>query len=143
MSEANKATMRRFYEAVVAGDFAAMEALVAPDVLDHVAMGAGMPPGREGFLAHVQALRGGFPDLSITVEDMVAEGDRVVTFWRARGTHLGPFLRMPPTGKAIEWLVIDIARLRDGHVVEYFPRTDRLLVLQQMGATITPPAAAD
>ncbi len=94
--------------------------------------------GREGIEQFYGALRAAFPDLRITIEDQVAEGDRVVTRWTARGTHTGAFQGIPPTGKQGRMTGIDIDRIADGKVVECWVNSDDLGLLQQLGVIPTP-----
>jgi steroid delta-isomerase-like uncharacterized protein len=90
---------------------------------------------------YVAALRDAFPDVHITIEDQVAEGDRVVTRWTARGTHTGAFQGIPPTGKRGSMTGIDINRFADGKVVECWTNADDLGLLQQLGVIPTPEIA--
>jgi predicted ester cyclase len=78
--------------------------------------------------------RAAFPDGSMTIEDMIAEGDKVVTRKSYRGTHQGEFLSIPPTGRQIRVGLIDIMRIVDGKVVEHWNVGDDLGMLQQLGA---------
>ena len=89
MSETNKALVRRFYDEVMnRGNLDVIDELCTPDVVDHRAQ-PGLPPGTDG-VKHMMAMyRAVFPDLVVTLEDMVAEGDRVVVRWSGRGTHKG------------------------------------------------------
>jgi predicted ester cyclase len=74
-----------------------------------------------------------FPDLQITVEDMVAEGDKVAVRWRLRATHQGEFMGIPPTGNQVTMTGIDINRLEGGRLVERWGNEDMLGLLQQLG----------
>jgi len=99
-----KATVRRFYEEVVGrGSTAAAEELLSADLLDH-----GVPPmflpGRAGFLQFAASLKTAFPDLRVTVEDLIAEGDQVAARVSVRGTHKGVLLgRLAATGRSATW----------------------------------------
>src|ERR1700752_3707332 len=95
---ANRALVLRFMEAGWnQGDMAAVDELVAPDAIAHHPE-PGTSPGREGWKQSIQMYRGSFPDLHYTVEDTVAEGDRVVVRWTARATDTLGFMGRPPTG---------------------------------------------
>jgi steroid delta-isomerase-like uncharacterized protein len=135
--EQNKATVRRYFEAMNAvyatGDFALLDGLIAPDYVYHAETGD--LRGIEGMRELVSAYRAAFPDVRFTVEDLVAEGDRVVVRFTAAGTQRGEFLGIAPTGKAISVSVIDLLRLRDGQIVEDWERFDLLNMLSQLGAT--------
>ena len=97
--EENKTIARRFNEDIWGtGDEAALEDVFAEDVVDHGG-NPGQPPGREGHKYQLDLFRSAFPDLHVTTEDIVAEGDKVVTRWTARGTYQGELMGIPPTGK--------------------------------------------
>ena len=74
-----------------------------------------------------------FPDLHLTVEDMIAEGDKVVTRFTSRGTQTGAFMGIPPTGKQVTVSSIVIARIADGKIVEEWGLDDQMGMLQQLG----------
>ena len=73
------------------------------------------------------------PDLQAIIHDQVADGDKVVTRKTLRGTHLGPWMGIPPTGKVIDIEVIDILAVRDGKITDHWNLVDRLGLMQQMG----------
>ena len=79
-----------------------------------------------------------FPDLHITVEDMIAEGDKIVARLTMRGTHQGAFLGIPPTGKQVTGTAIDINRITGGKSVEHWNNSDTLGLLQQLGVVPLP-----
>jgi predicted ester cyclase len=79
----------------------------------------------------------GFPDLQTTVEDLVAEGEKVVGRWAGRATHSGPFMNIPPTGKQVTVAGIAIVRLEGGKIVEEWVNFDALGMMQQLG--VIPP----
>ena len=133
MSEQHKRLVRRVIEEVYnKGDFAVVDQLAAGDLLIHMA--SQEIRGREGAKQYVAALRAGFPDLHIAIEDQIAEGDRVVTRWTARGTHTGQFQGIPPTGKEVRVAGTDIDRIADEKVVECWSHVDELGLMQQLGA---------
>ena len=137
MSEQNKAFVRRLIEEVIGrGNFALVDDLVADDYVGHSSF-----PGtstREGHKQFFVALRRAFPDLQITVEDQIAEGDQVVTRWSARGTHKGEFAGIQPTGKRAVMTGIDIDRIANGKLVECWTKSDDMGLLQQIGAIPEP-----
>ena len=96
----NKALVRRLWEGLVgAGDHGLADELLAPDYTVHF---AGNPPmDRDGFLQFLGGLRTAFPDLAVTVEDQLAEGDWVAVRWTWRGTQRGPFMGLPATGGSV------------------------------------------
>ena len=112
-----------------------IDELVAQDYIQHT---KGVPPGRVGVQQFFTTLRAAFPDIHNTIEDMLAEGDRVV--WRStiRGTHTGPFRGIPPTGKQVTITAINILRIVDGQFVENWGEQDNLGLMQQLGVIPTP-----
>ncbi len=139
MSEAeNKTIARRFNEEVWGrGDEAALEELLAPDFVDHGAL-PGQTPDREGHRQTLATFRSAFPDLNVTTEDIIAEGDKVVSRWRARGTHQGELIGIAPTGNEVTFTGIDVLRIAEGKVVERWAEGNDLEVMQQIGAIPEP-----
>lgn len=133
MSERNKAQIRRVIEEIYnRGDLTAVDELAASEMVIHAASGDIV--GREGVRQYVAALRTGFPDLEVTVEGQIAEGDMVVTRWTARGTHAGVFQGLAPTGRRACVTGTDIDRMVDGRAVECWMQMDELGLMQQLGA---------
>lgn len=135
--EGNKAVAKRAVEAINAGDFSLLESLVAPDGADH-AVPPGMPPTRDSAIQFLSMFRAAFPDLHYTVEDVIAEDDRVVQRSTASGTMKGDFLGMPATGKSATWAEVHILRVKDGKIVEHWASVDQLGMLQQLGLAPMP-----
>jgi steroid delta-isomerase-like uncharacterized protein len=134
MSEQNKILERRLVEEVWnQGNFAVIDELVARDYLGHSTMPANETHGREGYRQFYAGLRQAFPDILFTVEDQVAEGDRVVTRWTARGTHVGEFQGIPPTGRHGIITGITIERIANGKVVECWTNADDLGMMRLLG----------
>jgi steroid delta-isomerase-like uncharacterized protein len=94
-----------------------MRDLVAPDFIDHDPL-PGQPAGVEGAEYVVSTMHGAHPDLRFTIDDLVAEGDRVTIRWTLRGTNTGPMLGRPPTGQPVELAAIVIFRIEDGKIAE-------------------------
>jgi len=136
MFEANKAVVHRWVKAVNEGDADINEDLFTPDTAFHVP--AGTAPGREGrrewFLNRLTA----FPDIHATVEDQIAEGDKVVSRITFRGTHKGPLGGIPPTGKSVEWTIITIDHIQHGKILERFGLPDRMTLYRQLGVVTDP-----
>ncbi len=107
-----------------------IDELFAPDFVEHQ---AGIKPDRPGVKASIQELRSAFADFHLQVEDAIANGDRVWLRLHATGTHEGPFMGVPATGRRIDVTVIDIVRIADGRLVEHWGVADRLAVAQQIG----------
>ena len=125
--EANKAVIRRIFEEVIpAGDTAAMRDLAAPDFLDHDPM-PGQPAGAEGAEYVVSTMHTAHPDLRFTIDDLVAEGDRVTIRWTLHGTNTGPMLGRPPTGQQVELAAIVIFRMADGRIAERWAAWNRVV----------------
>ena len=133
MSEQNKALARRYFEAENNGNLAAMDELIAADVVVHGGLFPELPSGPAGIKEIHTTLRTAFPDISVTVEDMIAEGDKVVTRWTIRGTHKGELMGIAPTGKQITEEGIEIFRIAGGKIVEIRLIHDRLGLMQQLG----------
>jgi steroid delta-isomerase-like uncharacterized protein len=139
MSEENKALFRRMFEgAINQGNMDLIDELVAPDVVEHEGLPPGVPAGREGVKMMFTMFRGAFPDLNATIDDVIAEGDKVVARSTWSGTHQGEFMGIPATGKRVSFGVIDIMRFADGVVVEHWGQMDNLGMLQQLGVVPAP-----
>jgi len=136
-TEQNKAIASRAVEAINAGDMSLFESLLAPDAVEH-AVPPGMPPTRETAKQFITMLRAAFPDLHYHIDDVVAEGDRVVQRTTAHGTMKGEFLGMPATGKSAAWGEMHIVRVKDGKIVEHWANVDQLGMLQQLGLAPAP-----
>ena len=133
MSEKNKAQVRRVIEDIYnQGDLGVVDEVAASNLIIHAA--SQEIRGREGAKQYVMMLRAGFPNLHLTVEDQIAEGDMVVTRWTARGTHTGEFQGIPPTGREVQIAGTDIDRIIDGKTVECWVQMDQLGLMQQLGA---------
>src|SRR5215470_5896756 len=129
-TEENKALVRRFYEEVVnQKKTAALDQFFASNIVDHSAP-PGMPEGIEGSRQMIGMYLTAFPDLHFTVEDMIAEGDKVVARVTSRGTHQGEFMSIPPTDKQRTVTSIDIWRIAGGKLVERWNNSDTLGLLQ-------------
>jgi len=133
-----KALVRRFLEeGMQPGDLAVFDELLAPDVLDHAAP-PGIPLNREGWKQNRAIFTVGFPDLTITIEDLLEDGDKVIVRLVFRGTHLGEFFGIPPTGKAVIVTHIHIFRVANGRIVEHWGNADDLGMLRQLGVLPDP-----
>ena len=131
--EQNKAVIRRFVEEVQNNnDFAVYDELNAPDFVNLSAV-PGVAPDREGGKAYLQAFAAAYPDAHFTIDDMIAERDRVVTKKTFTGTNTGEFAGMPATGSRVTLQYVDIMRVRDGQIVEHWLSLDRLAWMQQLG----------
>ena len=132
-TEANKDLIRRVIdEAFNDGDLDVVAEALATDYLDHQA-GAAAPRGPEAFRGFVVAFRATLPDVAVTVEDLVAEGDRVALRVTWRGTQLGPLGGVLATGLAVEFAGYHVYRFEDGKVAEHWGLQDDLGLLLQLG----------
>ena len=137
-TEQNKAVVRRYYEEGNKGKEAAMTALeelyAAPDYVWHSPSPGVFPDlDRAGMKQMMPAFFTALPDLHYTVEDLIAEGDKVVSRFTARATHQGEFMGVPATGKVVTLTGISISRLASGKVVEDWDSFDALGLMQQLG----------
>jgi steroid delta-isomerase-like uncharacterized protein len=136
MPEKNGAAVCRLIEEVLNGGQTNLLAeLVTADHVGHDPLGDHY--GREGMRIVVAEYRAAFPDLRVTVEDLVTEGDKVVHRFTLRGTHAGSFMGIPPTGQVVTAAGIAIDRLADGKVAESWISLDALNLLRQLGAVQT------
>ncbi len=132
--EANKLVMNRFTEFINTANEKLAEELISPNAIFFV---PGRPEplrGSAGYLEIIGMMRSGFPDIQWTLEEIIAEGDKVAARFTMRGTHQGNFFGFPPTGKKIEVKAMNFYRLSDGQFVEEYGQPDLLGLLQQIGA---------
>ncbi len=131
-TEENKALVHRLVDNVAnEGRFEELEELLVSDYVEHNAP-PGIPPGREAFKQMSLIFRNAFPDWYFTVEDTIAEGDRVVIRGIGHGAHRGSFLGIAPTGNQIAMRAMHIFRVGDGKVLERWAQADVMGLLQQL-----------
>ena len=141
-TEENKAVIRRWIEDVWGkGDLAALSEVAAADLVDHNST-PGLTPGVEGQKAIILMLRSAFPDGTNTLEDVIAEGDKIVDRHTFRGTHTGAFMGIPPTGKPVTFTGMEITRIANGKIVETWHQEDLLGAMQQLGVIPAPGQAS-
>jgi steroid delta-isomerase-like uncharacterized protein len=130
----NKTLIQQFFDEVInQRNLAALGQFVSPNAVNHT-VPAGLPQEPSQFLdLHL----GAFPDMKATVEDLLADGDKVIARVSYRGTHHGAFMGIPPTGKPITVMGINIFRIANGKMVEHWGLTDRITALRQLG--VAPP----
>jgi len=134
-TEENKDIVRRYQEAYNTADYDALDDLVAADVLTPN-MISSMPRGLEGAkLVHQKTLIG-MPDYYTTIEDLIAEGDKVVARLSMTGTYTGDFYGIPPTGRRVNLTGIFIARIANGKIVEHWGEEDGVKVIKELGFKI-------
>jgi steroid delta-isomerase-like uncharacterized protein len=139
--EQNKTMARRFVmEHNQAGYLASFEALLAPDCLVHEYL-PGLPDtlDRQGYNGFIAAFRSALPDIHNSVEDVIAEGNKVVVRWTGYGTHTGePLMGIPSSGASLKAQGTYILRFSEGKIAEVWNNWDNLNVMQQMGPLSTP-----
>ena len=134
MSDVNKRIVRRLIEeAQEGGNLAVIDELMAEDFVDHTPL-PGLPPTRDGVSMLFAGMRQAFPDLRVTIEEQIADGEKVATRKTFAGTHRGPFLGIAATGNPIRFEVIDILTVRGGKIREHRVVADQLTLMQQLGA---------
>ena len=140
-TDANKQVVRRFYEEVLnSGNSGLLNDLAVEDYAEHDMLpGQGM--GLAGLGDRVTMLKTAL-DPRFTIEDIIAEGDKVVVRWTNSGSHVGNFLGIPPTGKNFTIAGIDIYRMKDDRMAEHWHVIDQLALLHQLGLIPSPQDAA-
>ena len=132
--EDNKALVRRYLEAAWnQGNVGILDELMAPTYARYMS-GQAAPLNREGQKQRISSFHRAFPDLHLSIEELIAEGDKVVFRVTVRGTQQGMLMGIPPTGKQVAVTAIDIARVADGKIVDHWGQMDTLGLLQQLGA---------
>ena len=126
-TEENKALVRREQDELWnhTGDLDAAGDLFAPEQA-------------EAARQEASDFRRGFPDVVSTIEDLIAEGDKVVARWRARATHTGEYMGIPPTGEEVEFTGISVYRIEGGKIAESWNSEDQFGLLRQIGAVPQP-----
>ena len=138
-SEENKALYRRTFEEVFnKGDLAIVDDLVAPDFLNHEVPSGMKNRGPDSTRQIVKMLRTAFPDLHVTIEELVADQDTVAGRVTMSGTHLGPFQGIPPTGRSFQQAHMHFVRFRDGKAIEHRAVRDDLGMMRQLGLIAAP-----
>ena len=143
-AESNKAMMRRFYDEIMnKGDLELLSSLLASDFQEHSPL-PNQRPGLEGLKEGLSAFRKAFPDLHFIVDDLIAEGDKVVARVSYGGTQQGEFAGLPASGKEFNVMGIDIIRFNaEGKAVEHWSGDDaQLKMMQQLGAIPEAPQAS-
>jgi len=135
MSEDNKNLSRRFFEEMMSGgnpDW--LDEVTSPDYVDHDPVFPDDIHGIEAIKETMSGYLNAFPDLTMTVQDQIAEGDKVFTRWVAEGTHQGELMGVPPSGNRVHVEGMTVDRFENGKFVESWDNWDALGLMQQMGA---------
>jgi len=131
-AEENRAILRTTYERWWnGGDADSVDDMVADDYIDHSAVVSNR--GKDGLKELIREFHQGFPDMMEELEDAIVEGEKAVGRFRMWGTHTGPFLGIPPTGRRVEITGIDIFRIVDGKIVEMWYEDDLMSMMRQLG----------
>jgi steroid delta-isomerase-like uncharacterized protein len=134
MSEPNKAIVRRLFEELWnKGNLSLADELFAPNYEHHDASTLDFGRGPESEKKRATLYRTAFPDIQLTMEEVIAEGEIVMTRWSCRGTHKGDLSGIAPTGKQINISGVTIARLANGKMAESWVNWDALGLMQQLG----------
>jgi predicted ester cyclase len=132
----NKTIARRLFDDVItARRLDVIDEIIASDSIDHSSR-AGGASGREGFRQHVNYLLGATENLTVTVDDLVAEDDRVVVFWTIDAIHRGEIFGVPPTGRHFRGTSISLVSFEDGQVVDYSVVPDRQGIIAQLTSAV-------
>ena len=130
--EENKQIVRRYQDIYNSNQLDDLLQVVSENLLTPHIM-AGIPEGIEGARAAHQIMLTGFPNYQTVIDDLIAEGDKVVARITLSGTHTGNFMGIPATGKHVEFTGIYIARIADGKIVEHWGEEDGVSLLMQLG----------
>jgi len=143
MSEENKVLTRRSWVIVAEGNLDTLEDALAEVYAEDIVLHEPDEDvrGVEGLKQFVSMIRSAIPDLHITLEDDIAEGDKVVSRWSAQGTHQGELMGIAPTGNQVTITGVTIHRIKEGKIVEEWENWDALGLMQQIGAVPSPEEA--
>jgi steroid delta-isomerase-like uncharacterized protein len=117
--------------------------LLANDCRYHDPVFPSLTSGAENIKNHIQTCRNGFPDLTFTIDDTIAERNEVVAHWTGTGTHKGQFLGMPPTNKKASVTGTSIFRIEDGKIVEEWANWNLMSMMEQLGIATAPQAQSN
>jgi steroid delta-isomerase-like uncharacterized protein len=132
--KANTAIVRRFFEVGPSkGDLAAADSLLAEDFTMQVPLPVS-GPGRKAIKEVITSCRAAFGGLNVTIDDIMADGDKVTCRFTSHGTHTGEFMGVSPTGKKISMTGIEIFRIQDGKIAELWGEANLMGLAQQLGA---------
>ena len=136
-TEENKAIVRKYRAAHNQNNLNALDAIVAKDLISHSAL-PGLPAGLEGGKAAHRAFLASFPDTQTTTQDLIAEGDKVMERYIAAGTHTGPFMGAPATGKKYSIETMVVYRFANGKIAEMWGLNDSQALMMQLGLMPAP-----
>ncbi len=132
--EENKAIVQRYVDEIQnEHNLDAIESIFSSDFIDHMDSLGCLFQGLDGLKRGYAALLNAFPDLHVTVENMIAEGDTVVAYKTLSGTHRGPHLGIHPTNKRVKYQIVSIYRIKNGKIAGYWGIQDELSLRRQLG----------
>jgi steroid delta-isomerase-like uncharacterized protein len=135
MAQENSALIRRWFDEVWNhGRMEAIDEMASPDVIGHGQAQHDTDVGLEEFRVFAKDLRRAFPDMKVTIDQIIEQGDKVVVRWTSTMTHKGDFLGFAPTGKKATVTGTSIQRISGGKIVEGWDNWDQLGLLVQIGA---------
>jgi len=138
--EANLAALGKFAEAANTGNFDLFKEVVSAENVEHDPA-PGQVAGPEGYRMFFSRMRTAFPDFNAALETMVADDDSIAFAYTLTGTHTGPLMGIPATGKKVRIRGVQISKFKDGKMVERWGSSDELGLLQQLGVMEAPKAA--
>lgn len=129
-----KATMERIYEEVFnQGNVDVIDELLADDFVEHEALPPGIPQGKDAPRAYTTMFRSAFPDFRMAIQEMLQDGNKVITRVRVSGTHKGEFIGIPPTDNTFEVTAVDIVEFRDNKGIGHWGVMDMAGMMEQLG----------
>jgi steroid delta-isomerase-like uncharacterized protein len=134
MTPNNLPHLQRFNEFINSGDAKIGQEVVSEPAIFHVPFGPEPLKGLDGYMQILGMMRSAFPDINWTLQETIAEGDKIVAHFETRGTHDGPFMGVPPTGKKICMTALNIYRFENGKIVEERGQPDIFGLMVQIGA---------
>ena len=137
--EENKSIVHRFAQVWTAGKLHIVDELADPNIVVSYPIPPEPMRGTEQFKTYLKRIFTGLPDAEVTVDEILAEGDKVACRWTMNGTHKGTFFDIPPTGRSVQISGFTFYRIADGKVVEETGMGNTFSLMQQLGAFDAPP----
>ena len=137
--EEMKSRIDKYLEIWNDGNLSLCDELLSPENVRHTVDRQEDIIGIEAFNEYVTSFRTGFPDINVTLDELIIKGDKLVGRWTFTGTNTGPFGELPPTGKKVKFSGVEVGHWADGKVIEQWQFYNQAAVLTQLGYTITPP----
>jgi steroid delta-isomerase-like uncharacterized protein len=130
--DAGDLVRRMHAEMLAARDPGVVDAFFSPDFVSHTNP-PGLPKGVEGVRRFFAMFQEAMPDVEVTIDELIVDGERAAVATTIRGTHTGELLGLPPTGRRVEVVGVDMVRVRDGKIVEHRGLTDTIGLMRQLG----------